>query len=74
MMSTHKVAPYTNANKNDVNDADGIAEASGRPGMRFVGVKSVEQQHLQPRCGECVIYELCEWGEKRSFRDIDYPG
>ena len=47
MMSPHKVAPYTNANKNDVNDADGIAEASSRPGMRFVGVKSVEQQHLQ---------------------------
>ena len=47
MMSPHKVAPYANANKNDVNDADGIAEASSRPGMRFVGVKSVEQQHLQ---------------------------
>ena len=47
MMSPHKVAPYTNANKNDVNDADGIVEASSRPGMRFVGVKSVEQQHLQ---------------------------
>ena len=47
MMSPHKVAPYTNANKNDVNDADGIAEASSRPGMQFVGVKSVGQQHLQ---------------------------
>ena len=29
MMSPHKVAPYTNANKNDVNDADGIVEPSG---------------------------------------------
>ena len=28
----------------------------------------------KPKCGECMIYELCEWGEKRSFRDIDYPG
>ena len=46
-MSPHKVAPYTHRNKNDVNDADGIAEASSRPGMRFVGVKSVSQQHLQ---------------------------
>ena len=44
---TQGSAPYTNANKNDVNDADVIAEASSRPGMRFVGVKSVEQQHLQ---------------------------
>ena len=46
-MSPHKVAPYMHRNKNDANDADGIAEASSRPGMRFVGVKSVEQQHLQ---------------------------
>ena len=28
-------------------DADGIAEASARPTMRFVSVKSVEQQHIQ---------------------------
>ena len=24
----------------------------------------------KPKCGECVIYDLCEWGEKRSFRDL----
>lgn len=47
MMSPHKVAPYMHRNKNDVNDADGIAEASSRPGMRFVGSKSVDQQHIQ---------------------------
>ena len=47
MMSPHKVAPYMHRNKNDVNDADGIAEASSRPGMRFVGLKSVDQQQLQ---------------------------
>ena len=23
----------------------------------------------KPKCGECVIYELCEWGEKKAFRD-----
>ena len=23
----------------------------------------------KPKCGECVIYELCEWREKESFRD-----
>ena len=47
LMSPHLVAPYTRGNKNDVNDADGITEASSRPGMRFVGVKSVGQQHLR---------------------------
>ena len=40
-------SPYVKSNKNDVNDADGIAEASSRPSMRFVGLKSVEQQHVQ---------------------------
>ena len=47
LMSPQFVAPYVKSNKNDVNDADGIAEASARPTMRFVGVKSVSQQHVQ---------------------------
>ena len=47
LMNPQFVAPYVKSNKNDVNDADGIAEASTRPSMRFVGVKSVEQQHVQ---------------------------
>ena len=47
LMSPQYVAPYIKSNKNDVNDADGIAEASSRPSMRFVGLKSVEQQHVQ---------------------------
>ena len=24
----------------------------------------------KPKCGECVIYDLCEWKEKKTFRDI----
>ena len=24
----------------------------------------------KPKCGECVIHELCEWKEKKTFRDI----
>ena len=47
LMNPQFVAPYVKSNKNDVNDADGIAEASTRPLMRFVGLKSVEQQHVQ---------------------------
>ena len=46
-MSPQFVAPYVKSNKNDVNDADGIAEASARPTMRFVEVKSVAQGHIQ---------------------------
>ena len=41
------VKPYVKSNKNDANDAEAIAEAMSRPNMRFVTVKSVEQQDIQ---------------------------
>ena len=40
------VKPYVKGNKNDFIDANAIAEASGRPSMRFVPVKSEEAQSL----------------------------
>src|SRR3979411_3262125 len=36
--------PYVKRNKNDGRVSEGICEAVGRPTMRFVAVKSVEQQ------------------------------
>jgi len=41
------VKPYVKSNKNDANDAEAICEALGRPSMRFVAVKTVEQQDVQ---------------------------
>lgn len=41
------VKPYVRGNKNDANDAEAICEAVGRPNMRFVPIKSVEQQDIQ---------------------------
>jgi transposase len=41
------VKPYVKGNKNDSNDAEAICEAMSRPSMRFVAVKTVEQQDLQ---------------------------
>ena len=41
------VKPYVKSNKNDANDAEAICEAMSRPGMRFVTVKTVEQQEIQ---------------------------
>jgi len=38
------VKPYVKTNKNDAADAEAICEAVGRPNMRFVPVKDVEQQ------------------------------
>jgi len=41
------VKPYVRGNKNDYNDALAIAEAVIRPEMRFVAVKTPEQQDIQ---------------------------
>ena len=41
------VKPYVKTNKNDYIDAEAIAEAVGRPKMRFVPIKSDEQLDLQ---------------------------
>ena len=41
------VKPYVKSNKNDAKDAEAICEAMSRPHMRFVTVKSIEQQDIQ---------------------------
>jgi len=41
------VKPYVKSNKNDANDAEAICEAMSRPNMRFVAVKTIEQQDIQ---------------------------
>ena len=40
------VKPYVKSNKNDANDAEAICKAMSRPNMRFVAVKTVEQQDI----------------------------
>ena len=47
LMARQFVKPYVKSNKNDRNDAEAICEAMSRPSMRFVSVKSVEQQDIQ---------------------------
>jgi len=46
IMSPQFVKPYRKSDKNDRNDAEAICEAVTRPSMRFVAVKSVEQQDM----------------------------
>ena len=41
------VKPYVKGDKSDANDAEAICEAMSRPSMRFVTVKSPEQQDIQ---------------------------
>jgi transposase len=40
------VKPYVKRNKTDAADAEAICEAVGRPHMRFVPIKTVEQQSI----------------------------
>jgi hypothetical protein len=44
LMAPQFVKPYRKNDKNDGNDAEAICEAAQRPSMRFVPVKSPEQQ------------------------------
>jgi transposase len=44
LMAPQFVKPYVKTNKSDRNDAEAICEAVGRPNMRFVPVKTAEQQ------------------------------
>lgn len=44
LISPQFVKPFVKSNKNDAHDAEAIVEAAQRPNMRFVAVKSVEQQ------------------------------
>src|SRR3990167_9580771 len=46
MMAPQFVKPYVKSNKNDRNDSEAIAEACTRPTMRFVAIKTVEQQDI----------------------------
>ena len=47
LMAPQYVKPYVKTNKNDLRDAEAIAEAVTRPSMRFVPIKNVAQHDLQ---------------------------
>jgi transposase len=47
LMPAKYVRPYSKGQKNDFRDAEAIAEAVGRPTMKFVATKTAEQLDLQ---------------------------
>ena len=60
------VAPYRKSGKtgkNDRNDAEAIGEAVGRPNLRFVPIKSEEQQAVLTihRARELAVSERTAW-------------
>ena len=59
LISPQYVSPFVKTNKNDANDAATIVEAASRPTMRFVPVKSVEQQDMRAvhRVRELLVHQ-----------------
>jgi transposase len=58
------------SNKNDANDAEAICEAMSRPHMRFVAVKSVEQQDIQATHrvrAECMTHRTAKGNQIRGL-------
>lgn len=47
LIAPQHVKPYVKTNKNDARDAEAICEAMSRPSMRFVTVKTADQQAMQ---------------------------
>jgi len=47
LISPQFVKPFVKGNKNDKNDATAIVEAALRPDMKFVPIKTLEQQDMQ---------------------------
>lgn len=75
LMPPHYVKPYVKRSKNDASDAEAICEAVTRPTMRFVGVKTREQQSVlvlhrtrllltrqRTRIGNAIRAHLAEFG------------
>jgi transposase len=84
LMAAKFVSPYRRNGKNDGNDAEAICEAVSRPGMRFVPIKSAEQQAILSvhRARQGFIEErtatinrirglLCEFGVVLPLRSVN---
>ena len=70
LMSPQFVKPYVKSNKNDFRDAGAICEAVSRPSMRFVPVKSVEQQdgqHVHRVRSQAVAHRTALVNQVRGF-------
>jgi hypothetical protein len=53
------VKPYVESNKPDANDAQAVCGAMSRPSMRYVAVKTIEQQDIQ-----AVQSSTCQSGQR----------
>ncbi len=74
LMPAKDVKAYVKRNKNDAADAEAICEAVRRPTMRFVQVKSAEQQGqlMLHRTRDLLCGSYCQgnWQAGGHFRDF----
>jgi len=47
LIAPQLVKPFVKSNKNDAANGEAICEATQRPNMRFVAIKTIEQQDIQ---------------------------
>ena len=59
------VKPFVKRHKNDAADAEAVCEAASRPGMRFVAVKSAEQQ------GEAMLFRTRDLLIRQRTRTVN---
>jgi len=81
LIPAQHVKPIVRGNKNDRNDALAIAEAFQRPNLRFVPIKTVEQQDIQSlhRIGDRLAQQRVAlvnqtWGLSSEYGLIAAPG
>ncbi len=70
LISPQFVKAFVKSNKNDRNDAEAICEAAARPSMRFVSIKTRDQQETQElhRARKQLIKSMCSLAsELRAF-------
>jgi transposase len=74
-MPAKDVKAYVKRNKNDAADAEAICEAVRRPTIRFVQVKSAEQQAqlMQHRARDLLMRQRTQpLGGGQGCRPVDY--
>ena len=67
--SNRQAGQYRKSGKNDGNDAEAICEAVSRPNMRFVPIKTLDQQAVLTPIDKLLIFvpgHVCEYSGTQS--------
>ena len=70
LVSPQYVKPYVKTNKNDSQDAEAICEAVTRLNMRFVAIKSIEQQDILSLHQSTLTSNKSTYRAHKSFESL----